>query len=143
MRIEDVGAMLHGKREFVCIDLETTGISTPYSRIIEVAAVRLNSSGKLTREFSSLAYPGSSYVHGAEWEHGIRQHEVKAAPPIEAVLTDLLDFVGDRVVVAHNFPFENRFLSFELGQTQRWLWQTAHVLGADLPGAFLRSPSAV
>ncbi|MBT8162551.1 MULTISPECIES: exonuclease domain-containing protein [Arthrobacter] len=118
MRIEDVAAMLHGKREFVCIDLETTGISTPHSRIIEVAAVRFNSQGKLTREFSSLAYPGIGYVHGAEFVHGIRQHEVETAPPIENVLKDLLDFVGDRVVVAHNLPFENRFLTFELGKAQ-------------------------
>lgn len=116
VRIEDVEALLHGKREFVCVDLETTGISTPSSRIIEVAAVRINSSGKLTREFTSLAYPGSGYVHGAEFVHGIRQHEVESAPPIAAVLHQLLNFIGDRVVVAHNLPFENRFLGFEFGR---------------------------
>ncbi|WP_426939759.1 exonuclease domain-containing protein [Pseudarthrobacter sp. S6] len=116
MRIEDVEALLHGKREFVCVDLETTGISTPSSRIIEVAAARINSNGKLTREFTSLAHPGSGYVHGAEFVHGIKQHEVESAPPIATVLHQLLDFIGDRVVVAHNLPFENRFLTFELGR---------------------------
>lgn len=116
VRIEDVQALLHGKREFVCVDLETTGISTPSSRIIEVAAVRINSSGKLAKEFTSLAYPGNGYVHGAEFVHGIKQHEVASAPPITAVLHQLLDFIGDRVVVAHNLPFENRFLTFELGR---------------------------
>jgi hypothetical protein len=67
MLIEEVAAMLHGKREFVCVDLETTGVSTR-SRVIEIGAV----------------------------------------------LRQLIDFVGDRVVVAHNLPFENRFLGSEL-----------------------------
>ncbi|MET3175983.1 UNVERIFIED_ORG: DNA polymerase III epsilon subunit family exonuclease [Arthrobacter sp. UYCu721] len=113
MLIEEVAAMLHGKREFVCIDVETTGISH-HSRVIEIGAVRFNSSGKLTREFSSLAFPGHGYLHGAEFIHGISQREVESAPPIGAVLNQLIDFVGDRVVVAHNLPFENRFLGSEL-----------------------------
>lgn len=106
--------MLHGKREFVCVDLETTGISTHHSRVIEVGAVRFNSKGQLTREFSSLAFPGHGYLHGAEFIHGISQREVESAAPIGTVLRQLMDFVGDRVVVAHNLPFENRFLGFEL-----------------------------
>lgn len=105
--------MLHGKREFVCVDLETTGVSTR-SRVIEIGAVRFNSSGTLTREFSSLAFPGHGYLHGAEFIHGISQREVESAAPIGAVLRQLVDFVGDRVVVAHNLPFENRFLGSEL-----------------------------
>ena len=106
--------MLHGKREFVCVDLETTGVSTLHSRVIEIGAVRFNSSGKLTREFTSLAFPGHGYLHGAEFIHGISQSEVESAAPIGAVLHQLMDFVGDRVVVAHNLPFENRFLGSEL-----------------------------
>jgi DNA polymerase III epsilon subunit-like protein len=113
MLIEEVASMLHGKREFVCVDLETTGVSTR-SRVIEIGAVRFNSSGKLTREFSSLAFPGPGYLHGAEFIHGISQREVEAAEPIAAVLRQLIDFVGDRVVVAHYLPFENRFLGYEL-----------------------------
>ncbi len=105
--------MLQGKREFVCVDLETTGVSTR-SRVIEIGAVRFNSSGNLTREFSSLAFPGTGYMHGAEFIHGISQREVESAAPIGAVLRQLVDFVGDRVVVAHNLPFENRFLGSEL-----------------------------
>lgn len=118
VRIEEVAALLHGKTEFVAIDLETTGVSTPACRIIEVAAVRFNSSGRVTGEFASLAFPGHGYLHGAEFIHGISQREVEAAPPIAAVLGQLLDFVGGRVVVAHNLPFENRFLGFELKRAQ-------------------------
>lgn len=106
--------MLHGKREFVCIDLETTGISTRRGRVIEIGAVRFNSKGQLTREFSSLAFPGHGYLHGAEFIHGISQPEVEAAPPVATVLRQLIDFIGDRVIVAHNLPFENRFLASEL-----------------------------
>lgn len=113
-RIEEVADLLTGKREFVCVDLETTGISAQGSRIIEIAAVRFNSSGHLTREFSSLAFPGPGYVHGAEFIHGIRQREVEAAAPIAQVLHQFMEFIGDRVVVAHNLPFENRFLGAEM-----------------------------
>lgn len=118
MLIEEVAAMLHGKREFVCIDLETTGISTRYCRVIEIGAVRFNGKGQLTREFSSLVFPGYGYLHGAEDIHGISQRDVEAAPPVAAVLDQLIDFVGDRVVVAHNLPFENRFLGSELQRAQ-------------------------
>lgn len=117
MLIEEVAALLHGKREFVCIDLETTGVS-PHSRVIEIGAVRFNSSGRLTREFSSLAFPGHGYLHGAEFIHGISQREVESAAPIGAVLSQFIDFVGDRVVVAHNLPFDNRFLGLELERAQ-------------------------
>jgi DNA polymerase-3 subunit epsilon len=94
MLIEEVAAMLHGKREFVCLDLETTGVSTRHNRVIEIGAVRFNSSGKLTREFSSLAFPGHGYLHGAEFIHGISQREVESAAPIGAVLHQLMDFVA-------------------------------------------------
>jgi DNA polymerase III epsilon subunit-like protein len=47
--------------------------------------------------------------------HGIGEEMVADAPPVEAVLPDLVAFLGDWPVVAHNAPFDLGFLNRALG----------------------------
>jgi DNA polymerase III epsilon subunit family exonuclease len=114
LALENVASELRGKTEFVSLDIETTGLSPKSARIIEIGAVRFNGTGKITKRLSSIVFPGPEYVHWAEHVHGITEAEVRKAPPIGSVLSDLISFIGDRVVVAHNLAFENRFLTEEL-----------------------------
>lgn len=114
LALENVASELRGKTEFVSLDIETTGLSPKSARIIEIGAVRFNGTGKITKRLSSIVFPGPGYVHWAEHVHGITEAEVRKAPPVGSVLSDLISFIGDRVVVAHNLAFENRFLTEEL-----------------------------
>lgn len=114
LRLEDVALALNGKAEFVSLDIETTGLSPKSARIIEIGAARFNSAGRITKRLSKVVFPGSGYVHWGEHIHGITEAEVRRAPPIAGVLSELIAFIGGRIVVAHNLSFENRFLTEEL-----------------------------
>lgn len=114
LALEAVASELRGKTEFVSLDIETTGLSPKSARIIEIGAVRFNGIGKITKRLSSIVFPGPGYVHWGAHIHGITEVEVRKAPPIAGVLSELIAFIGDRVVVAHNLSFENRFLTEEL-----------------------------
>ncbi|OIH83206.1 hypothetical protein BLJ79_16595 [Arthrobacter sp. UCD-GKA] len=114
LALENLASELRGKTEFVSLDIETTGLSPKSARIIEIGAVRFNGSGRISQKLSKIVFPGPGYVHWGAHIHGITEAEVRRAPPIAAVLSELIDFIGNRVVVAHNLSFENRFLTEEL-----------------------------
>ncbi len=113
LALEEVASELRGKTEFVSLDIETTGLSPKSARIIEIGAVRFNGSGRISQKLSKIVFPGSGYVHWGAHIHGITEAEVRRAPPIAGVLSELIAFIGNRVVVAHNLSFENRFLTEE------------------------------
>ena len=97
------------ERTFVALDLETTGLTPRLDRIIEVGAVRFRGDTVLAN-FQSLVRPEVSIPRPVQELTGIRDADVAAAPPPEAVLAELVDFVGDSAVVAHSGNFDLSFL---------------------------------
>ena len=97
---------------FCAIDLETTGLSS-MSRIVEVGAVRFRV-GQQGESFQKLVDPCCSIPHGAVRVHGITDDMVAGAPRAPEVLAELLGFVRDGVVVAHNARYDTMILSTEL-----------------------------
>ncbi|WP_017537822.1 exonuclease domain-containing protein [Nocardiopsis halophila] len=97
---------------YAVVDVETTGI-TPAShhRVVEVAVVHVDDSGEVGSEWSTLLNPGRDL--GAGHVHRIRAREVRKAPLFEEVAGDLAELLRGRVVVAHNLPFDVRFLAAE------------------------------
>ena len=96
-------------RDFVCVDLETTGGSAAWHRIIEIGVVEVDRDGT-RREWSTLVNPGAPIPPMITYLTGITEAMVGPAPTIEAVLPSLLEFVGDAVIVGHNVGFDLRFL---------------------------------
>lgn len=94
---------------FVAIDLETTGLSTDYDEIIEMAASRYVD-GQKTESYSQLVNPGFSIGEFITELTGITDDMLKDQPPIGDVLPQFLAFVGDSVVVGHNVNFDINFL---------------------------------
>jgi DNA polymerase III subunit epsilon len=95
--------------EFVVVDLETTGWSPREAAITEIGAVRVRG-GQRQGEFASLVNPGTPVPPKISDLTGISDWMLAAAPPLRAVLPGLLEFSRDRVLVAHNAPFDLRFL---------------------------------
>ena len=96
-------------RSMVFVDLETTGLDTETSEIIEFAAVRVTD-GQPAGEFSRLANPGRPLPLAITRLTGITDRDLRRQPPSRTVLGEFLQFLGDDVLVAHNARFDLGFL---------------------------------
>ena len=98
------------------IDCETTGLNAARSdRIIEIAAVVIDTSGTIAREFVTLVNPGRDV--GKTSLHGISASDVAEAPAFHDIighLTEVLD--GTTALAAHNVGFDYRFLRSEFAR---------------------------
>jgi DNA polymerase-3 subunit epsilon len=98
------------------LDFETTGLSPGAGdRITEVAALRIKG-GVVVERFVTLINCGVRIPSFVMALTGISQRMVDAAPPVSQVLPQLLDFIGDDALAAHNAGFDLRFL---LAESQR------------------------
>lgn len=102
--------------EVIILDFETTGLSQ-YDRIIEVGAVLIKNH-KIVDEFVELMNPGfaiSSFITSLT---GISNAMLKGKPNPESVMPNLLAFINDKPIVAHNAAFDKRFLMAELERAE-------------------------
>jgi len=111
-RFEDLGTPLIDV-EFVVLDFETTGGSASNDRITEVGAIKVRG-GEVLGTFQTLIDPQVPIPPLISALTGITDTMVAAAEPIETVLPCLLEFLGGAVLVAHNAPFDHRFLQANL-----------------------------
>jgi DNA polymerase III subunit epsilon len=99
--------------EFTVVDLETTGGQAGPGNIIEIGAYRMVGR-RLTESFQTLVRPQGGvvprFITGLT---SITTEMVRAAPPIEEVLPAFREFMGERVMVAHNAAYDFGFLNFE------------------------------
>ena len=107
--------VVHGQQdisfddEYVAFDLETTGLSSRTDTIIEIGAVLMRG-GKEVDRFQTFVDPGRKLEQKIVDLTGITDSMLIGAPKIEEVLPKFLDFVGGRVLVAHNSDFDTGFI---------------------------------
>lgn len=94
----------------IVLDTETTGLDYTREKIIEFAAVRLEN-GKIKDEFQTLINPHQHIRKSSMAIHGITEEMVKDAPTEAEILPQILDFIGDYPIVAHNAIFDYSFLN--------------------------------
>ncbi len=99
-------------QEFVAFDLETTGLSSQTDRIIEIGAVILKNGQEIDR-FQTFVDPERPLDRKIVDLTGITDDMLKGAPKIEEVLPKFLEFIGGRVLVAHNSDFDTGFIRAE------------------------------
>src|SRR5882672_6219666 len=95
---------------FVVVDLETTGGSALYDRVMEVAAIRIEN-GVVQERLERLVEPGVPIPPFVTRITGINQALVRGRPSFDSLLPDLRRLFGGAVVVAHNASFDCNFLS--------------------------------
>lgn len=100
---------------FVVLDLETTGAKAPPCRIIEIGAYRV-ANGAIVDEFVTLVNPETPVPEFITSLTGISDAMVMNAPKFESVLGDFLSFLGDSILVAHNYAFDLAFLNHEISR---------------------------
>ncbi|MGG3233142.1 exonuclease domain-containing protein [Priestia flexa] len=94
---------------FTVIDFETTGFSPSNDKIIQVAAIKYRNLEKVN-EFSKFVDPLVPIPKKITQITGITNEDVNGSLKIEEVLPLLLKFVENDVLVAHNAPFDMKFL---------------------------------
>lgn len=93
----------------VALDIETTGLNPKEDTIIEIGAVRFNDR-RIEGEWSTLIHPGRPIPPFITQLTGITDQMVIHAPPIQDMVADLADFVGDIPILGHNVRFDLSFL---------------------------------
>ena len=100
---------IYNKNIFVAIDVETTGLSPITNELIEVSAIKYNKDKKIDT-FSTLIKPKVRIPYYITNITGITNDMVEDAPVVEDVMTELIEFIGDLPIVAHNANFDYKFI---------------------------------
>lgn len=104
------------RREIV-LDTETTGID-PRSghRLIEIGCIELEDYVPTGASFHRYVDPCRDIEADAERVHGISYAMLAGKPKFgdPSVVDEMLDFIGDSVLIAHNAAFDRGFVNMEL-----------------------------
>lgn len=96
----------------VFVDIETSGGSWKNSRVIEVAAIRLEN-GEITDQFQTLINPGGPIPYYITQITGLSDGDVALSPQFAEIAPELFEFMQGAVFVAHNVRFDYSFLRAE------------------------------
>ena len=99
-------------REYVTLDLETTGLEPKRDRIIEIGAVKV-SNGVVIGEYTTLIDPQLEIPERISKLTGISNDMVQGKPLIQKVLGEFLEFCGDLPLLGHNILFDYSFVKHQ------------------------------
>ena len=95
--------------EFIVFDLETTGLNAANCKIIEIGAARIKG-GKVLETYDVFVDPECDIPPEITELTSITDDMVRGQPKIAEALPQFLEFVGDRLMIAHNADFDMGFL---------------------------------
>ena len=107
--------VVHGKQdqslddEFVCFDIETTGLKVDREAITEIGAVVVKN-GEITERFQTFVNPNRRLTPEIIGLTGITDEMLKHAPQLKEALKEFLQFVNGRPLAAHNAEFDIGFI---------------------------------
>ena len=94
---------------YVVYDLETTGLSSNYNDIIEIAACKIKNN-QVVDEFTTFVNPRRKISEFTTNLTSITDDDVRNAPFIETAIIDFYNFFKGSILVAHNATFDNSHL---------------------------------
>lgn len=95
--------------DYVVLDFETTGFRAGADRIIQIGAIKYINHQQ-TSQLNSLINPQRHISVQISQLTGITNEMVGLAPTIEQKIDELLEFIGELPIIAHNAPFDMGFL---------------------------------
>ncbi len=96
-------------RDYVSVDLETTGLRPKYDKIIEIGAVKVED-GQIAGTWQSLVNPGRRLEEATVSLTGLTDGMLREAPGIEEALPGFLEFCRGHVLLGHSLAFDYSFL---------------------------------
>jgi DNA polymerase-3 subunit epsilon len=100
------------EKPLAIIDVETTGASPVYDRILEIAIIRIEQ-GKVTETFTSVIDPEKHIPDTIMSLTGITEGELKRAPTFSDISHDVHNLIAGCILVAHNVRFDYGFVKNE------------------------------
>ncbi|MXV35376.1 MULTISPECIES: DNA polymerase III subunit epsilon [unclassified Saccharibacter] len=99
----------------ILFDTETTGLDPAQGdRVIEIAALELVNDLRTENYYHVLINPERDIPAEATRVHGFTLDDLKDKPVFAKIADDFLAFVGDSRMIAHNAPFDFKFINAEL-----------------------------
>jgi DNA polymerase-3 subunit epsilon len=106
-------------REIV-FDTETTGLSpNDGHRLVEIGCVEIVNRCETGRTFHAYINPERGMPSEAEAVHGLSATFLSDKPCFHLIVDDLIEFIGDSPLIAHNASFDFGFLNWELANCGR------------------------
>ncbi len=103
-------------REIV-FDTETTGIDPENGdRMVEIGCIEMIDRVMTGRTYHCYFNPERAMDPGAERVHGLGDAFLRDKPRFTEKALELIEFIGEDVLVAHNAKFDFGFLNMELGR---------------------------
>lgn len=94
---------------YISIDLETTGLDPKKDKIIEIGAVKVIN-GIVTDTFETFVDPGKKLSDISMKITGITEEDVADARSMDAILVELMEFIGDLPLLGHRILFDYSFI---------------------------------
>jgi len=99
----------------IIFDTETTGLSfSGGDRLVEIGCIEMIDRVETGRTFHAYVNPQRSMPPEAQAVHGLSETFLSDKPLFGDICEDLLEFLGDCPLVAHNANFDMGFLNGEL-----------------------------
>lgn len=104
----------------ILFDTETTGVFPDHEdekmrdRIVEIGCIEVFNLERTGREFHAYFNPDRDVPEEVVRVHGLRLEFLRGHKRFGEVAGDLLEFIGDSPLVAHNAAFDQGFLNAEL-----------------------------
>ena len=99
----------------VVLDVETTGFGTSNDRIIEIGVVEVVNYEPTDEYFHQIVNPRNIILPSKITEiTGLRDQDLVGKPRFSMIAKDILDFIGDSLIVAHHANFDRQFVNSEL-----------------------------
>ena len=99
-------------KDFVVLDLETTGLTPKTDRILEIGAIKVVD-GAVKERYSTFINPQMEIPPRITGLTGITQDMVKNAPLREEAVRKLVEFCRDLPLLGHNILFDYSFVKHD------------------------------
>ncbi|MBO4864505.1 MAG: PolC-type DNA polymerase III [Eubacterium sp.] len=114
--VDDIKTLVmnsHGQSldsEYTVFDIETTGLSFKFCKIIEIGAVRIDRAGNIIGRFSEFVNPEVPIPYNITKLTSITDAMVRNSETIDKILPKFLEFAKGSMLVAHNAAFDTSFI---------------------------------
>jgi DNA polymerase III epsilon subunit family exonuclease len=102
-------------QNFIALDLETTGLDAEKDEIINIALVRFEN-GCIVASIDFLVRPQKEVPAFVYYLTGIAQNKLSEAKSFKEIVPQILEFINDMPLVAHNAAFDSKIFMLALSR---------------------------